>query len=60
MGKVLKIREVGNPVLTKKGILFLKKVKEKDGFATMDNINKYNLRRNQIMKVGMNISEKAM
>ena len=46
MGKVLKIREVGNPVLTKKGILFLKKVKEKDGFATMDNINKYNLRRN--------------
>ena len=27
------------------GIVFLEKVKEKNGFATVDNINKYNLRR---------------
>ena len=26
------------------GIVFLEKVKEKNGFATIDNINKYNLR----------------
>ena len=26
------------------GIVFLDRVKEKNGFATIDNINKYNLR----------------
>ena len=29
------------------GIVFLDKVKEKNGFATVDNINKYNLRKNR-------------
>ncbi len=31
--------------LIKYGIVFLEKVKEHNGFATVENINKYNLRK---------------
>lgn len=56
IGKVLKVREVGDPILNKKcdeldicdhldGIVFLEKVKGPNGFATKENIDKYNLRK---------------
>ena len=44
MGKVLKVREVGDPILSTNGIVFLEKVSNPNGFATREMINKFNLK----------------